>query len=126
MVAEATCAVSDRAAILIEAPAALLLTVAFMLFNQRANLDHQVFDAELAEAHVEVEAALQLAGDSRAMNAPCYITFAESAHSAIIVVRIERLSLHFNGHLTEHLIELVVGTDVVLAIFNELECQKSV
>lgn len=48
------------------------------------------------------------------------IAFAHGAHTTIVILRVQDLSLLLDSHLTEHLIELVVGLRVLPSILNQL------
>lgn len=68
-----------------------------VLLDQRANLDHDFFDAEVGEAHIEVKAALKFANDARSVNSPRYISLAERTNSTIIIVGVKCFGLLFYG-----------------------------
>ena len=55
---------------LIEALEALLFTMSLVLFDKAADLDHQVFDSKLGEAHINIQTTLKLTGDPSALNSP--------------------------------------------------------
>ena len=53
-----------------------------------------------------------------------HVALAESANGAVVIFRIKRLSLHLNRHIAEHLVELIIGTDVMFTVLDELQGEE--